>query len=604
MAIVIGVRFAKNSKIYYFDPSDVWPAIGDGVICDTARGLEYGVVAASAREVDDAMLQLPLRKVLSMATEEDVERVRANEELGREAMLKCKDKIAEHKLEMKLIDVEVAFDNSKMVFYFTANGRVDFRELVKDLASVFKTRIELRQIGVRDEAKLLGGLGPCGRPICCGAFLSNFQPVSIKMAKEQNLSLNPTKISGLCGRLMCCLKYEEEYYETMTRRLPRAGRDIMTPDGLGTVVDIDVLREKVKARIQLPDNTFDVRTYEYADCSRPEPGARAAQEAERAAEPEKPSRRARKGETDAERADKPEQPRRERRRKGGDEPATEAREESHLSRPERTEGDSADQLEPDIDAQIAQSMELLEVSNAGLDEDADLAEELRAERKLLDMAQQQRASEQVTELEVTALSADDVELVKLVEHEVEVMDIDEPDVDGAAVDEDDTDANEDGAAADEGDTAADEDAAATDEDGAAAGTDAADSDAYAADFDADTANADADGEDADEGNTDAAEDDTDPNADVTDAESVDSADDPTGAAPNAANDNADAGADEASTGDSEADPVERAGAAEQAQAETSEALGDAAAEMDAPSPKTKAEPKASDAGTGESDKLN
>ena len=551
MAIVIGVRFAKNSKIYYFDPSDVWPAIGDGVICDTARGLEYGVVAASAREVDDAMLQLPLRKVLSMATEEDVERVRANEELGREAMLKCKDKIAEHKLEMKLIDVEVAFDNSKMVFYFTANGRVDFRELVKDLASVFKTRIELRQIGVRDEAKLLGGLGPCGRPICCGAFLSNFQPVSIKMAKEQNLSLNPTKISGLCGRLMCCLKYEEEYYETMTRRLPRAGRDIMTPDGLGTVVDIDVLREKVKARIQLPDNTFDVRTYEYADCSRPEPGARAAQEAERAAEPEKPSRRARKGETDAERADKPEQPRRERRRKGGEEPATEAREESHLSRPERTEGDSADQLEPDIDAQIAQSMELLEVSDAGLDEDADLAEELRAERKLLDMVQQQSASEQVTELEVTALSADDVELVKLVEHEVEVMDIDEPDVDGATVDEDGADDNEDGAAAE---------------------TDAADSDAYAADFDADTANADADGEDADEDGTDAAEDDTDPNADVADAESVDSADDPTEAAPDAANDNADAGVDEASTGDGEADPIERAGAAEQAQAETSEAL--------------------------------
>lgn len=583
MAIVIGVRFAKNSKIYYFDPSDVWPAIGDGVICDTARGLEYGVVAASAREVDDAMLQLPLRKVLSMATEEDVERVRANEELGREAMLKCKDKIAEHKLEMKLIDVEVAFDNSKMVFYFTANGRVDFRELVKDLASVFKTRIELRQIGVRDEAKLLGGLGPCGRPICCGAFLSNFQPVSIKMAKEQNLSLNPTKISGLCGRLMCCLKYEEEYYETMTRRLPRAGRDIMTPDGLGTVVDIDVLREKVKARIQLPDNTFDVRTYEYADCSRPEPGARAAQEAERAAEPEKPSRRARKGETDAERADKPEQPRRERRRKGGDEPATEAREESHLSRPERTEGDSADQLEPDIDAQIAQSMELLEVSDAGLDEDADLAEELRAERKLLDMAQQQSASEQVTELEVTALSADDVELVKLVEHEVEVMDIDEPDVDDATVDEDGADDNEDGAAAE---------------------TDAADSDTYAADSDADAANAGADGEDADEGNTDAAEDDTDANADVADAESVDSADDPTGAAPNAANDNADAGADEASTGDGEADTVERAGAAEQAQAETSEALGEAAAESDAPSPKTQAEPKASDAGTGESDKLN
>lgn len=260
MAIVIGVRFAKNSKIYYFDPSDVWPAIGDGVICDTSRGPEYGVVAASAREVDDDMLQLPLRKVISMATEADVERVKANEKLGREAMLTCKDKIVEHKLEMKLIDVEVAFDNSKMVFYFTANGRVDFRELVKDLASIFKTRIELRQIGVRDEAKLLGGLGPCGRPICCGSFLSNFQPVSIKMAKEQNLSLNPTKISGVCGRLMCCLKFEQDHYESTRKRMPKTGKEVETPDGVGTVTDLNVLKETVTVRLHKGDSV-EFKTY-------------------------------------------------------------------------------------------------------------------------------------------------------------------------------------------------------------------------------------------------------------------------------------------------------------------------------------------------------
>lgn len=397
MAIVIGVRFAKNSKIYYFDPSDVWPAIGDGVICDTSRGPEYGVVAASAREVDDDMLQLPLRKVISMATEADVERVKANEKLGREAMLTCKDKIVEHKLEMKLIDVEVAFDNSKMVFYFTANGRVDFRELVKDLASIFKTRIELRQIGVRDEAKLLGGLGPCGRPICCGSFLSNFQPVSIKMAKEQNLSLNPTKISGLCGRLMCCLKYEEDYYEMMTKRLPRAGRDIMTPDGLGTVVDIDVLREKVKARIQLPDNTFDVRTYEYADCSRPEPGVRAAADAARAAaaaaapapaaEPERSARtRGRRLEPDRPAADKqePEQkPRRDRRRNKPAEAEDEAAV-NVVSVPEtdfKPEDTAIDVADVDFDDDMI---------DVGAEEDID--EELRAERELLAIAHAQNAA--------------------------------------------------------------------------------------------------------------------------------------------------------------------------------------------------------------------
>ena len=403
MAIVIGVRFARNSKIYYFDPSDVWPAIGDGVICDTSRGPEYGVVAASAREVEDDMLQLPLRKVLSMATEEDVERVKENEKLGREAMLKCKDKIAEHKLEMKLIDVEVAFDNSKMVFYFTAHGRVDFRELVKDLASVFKTRIELRQIGVRDEAKLLGGLGPCGRPICCGSFLSNFQPVSIKMAKEQNLSLNPTKISGLCGRLMCCLKYEEDYYEMMTKRLPRTGRDIMTPDGLGTVVDIDVLREKVKARIQLPDNSFDVRTYEYADCSRPEPGARQAAEAARAAAPAEPERgpgRSRSRRSDAEggraadrpdrqdkpdKPDKPEAPRRERKRRQPD----------AAPQPEAA---PQEELLAEVEIDYAAEEAAIDVTDMSFDDELvdvgaeqDLDEELSMERELFAIAHEQNA---------------------------------------------------------------------------------------------------------------------------------------------------------------------------------------------------------------------
>lgn len=404
MAIVIGVRFAKNSKIYYFDPSEVWPAIGDGVICDTSRGPEYGMVAASAREVEDDMLQLPLRKVISMATEEDVQRVKANEKLGREAMLTCKDKIVEHNLEMKLIDVEVAFDNSKMVFYFTANGRVDFRELVKDLAAIFKTRIELRQIGVRDEAKLLGGLGPCGRPICCGSFLSNFQPVSIKMAKEQNLSLNPTKISGLCGRLMCCLKYEEDYYETMTKRLPRAGRDIMTPDGLGTVVDIDVLREKVKARIQLPDNTFDVRVYEYADCARPEPGARAAQENAHAPEAERSGKRpSRKSEQEGLDEKSGAQPRHERRRKfAGAQEAMPENAEAHIDTeaPADAAGTTAspadEAAEADVEMQIEDSVSMMDVADEdyeddmlGVSEEDDIDAELRAERELFEIARAQ-----------------------------------------------------------------------------------------------------------------------------------------------------------------------------------------------------------------------
>ena len=199
MATVIGVRFKKAGKVYYFDPCEVWPRPGDSVVVETARGVEFGEVVTGAREVADEQIVAPLKKVVRIATEEDIRRAEHNEKREAEAFRVCQEKVAKHKLEMKLVSVEYTFDNSKIIFYFTANGRVDFRELVKDLASVFKMRIELRQIGVRDEAKMLGGLGSCGRPICCGTFLGDFQPVSIKMAKEQNLSLNPTKISGLCA---------------------------------------------------------------------------------------------------------------------------------------------------------------------------------------------------------------------------------------------------------------------------------------------------------------------------------------------------------------------------------------------------------------------
>ncbi len=265
MATVIGVRFKKAGKVYYFDPSGVWPNPGQYVVVETARGIEMGEVVTGAREVSDDQIVAPLKKVIRMAVEEDVQRAKFNETREKEAFRICQERITQHKLEMKLVDVEYTFDNSKIIFYFTANGRVDFRELVKDLASVFKMRIELRQIGVRDEAKMLGGLGSCGRPICCGTFLGDFQPVSIKMAKEQNLSLNPTKISGQCGRLMCCLKYEADYYEAALKKMPRVGREALTPDGVGIVADINVLREKVRVRMRLPDDTFDVREYALED---------------------------------------------------------------------------------------------------------------------------------------------------------------------------------------------------------------------------------------------------------------------------------------------------------------------------------------------------
>ena len=264
MAAVIGVRFKNAGKLYYFDPGQLWPAPGDFVIVETARGMEYGQVITGIREIDDALIAPPLKKVIRIGNERDAEHAVENERFEKEAYEVCQRKIEEHKLDMKLVGVEQTFDNGKILFYFTANGRVDFRSLVKDLASVFHTRIELRQIGVRDEAKMLGGLGPCGRPICCGAFLGDFQPVSIKMAKEQNLSLNPTKISGVCGRLMCCLKYEEDNYEQTRRRMPRIGKDVETPDGFGTVIDLNVLKEIVTVRVRKGDSS-EVKSYPIDD---------------------------------------------------------------------------------------------------------------------------------------------------------------------------------------------------------------------------------------------------------------------------------------------------------------------------------------------------
>ena len=249
MATVLGVRFQKVGKVYYFDPADGVFSCGDRVIVETARGIECGEVALANREVPEEEVVRPLKSVIRRADEADLRRVEENHRKEEAAAAICREKIQKHGLEMKLVDVEYTFDGGKILFYFTADGRVDFRELVKDLASVFRTRIELRQIGVRDEAKMLGGLGICGRPFCCSTFLGDFQPVSIKMAKEQGLSLNPTKISGACGRLMCCLKYEQEAYEDLLRRTPRVGAAVQTPDGEGTVVEVNLLTGAVKVRL-------------------------------------------------------------------------------------------------------------------------------------------------------------------------------------------------------------------------------------------------------------------------------------------------------------------------------------------------------------------
>ncbi|MGN0280654.1 MAG: stage 0 sporulation family protein [Lachnospiraceae bacterium] len=254
MVKVIGVRFRTAGKIYYFDPGKLQIKRNDHVIVETARGIEYGTVVCDPKEVEDDKVVQPLKAVLRVATPKDDEQEASNKQKEKEAYKICLEKIRKHDLQMKLIDAEYTFDNNKVLFYFTADGRIDFRELVKDLAAVFKTRIELRQIGVRDETKILGGIGICGRPLCCHTHLSEFAPVSIKMAKEQNLSLNPTKISGVCGRLMCCLKNEEETYEELNRRLPNVGDFVTTEDGLkGEVHSVNVLRQLVKVIVDVDD---------------------------------------------------------------------------------------------------------------------------------------------------------------------------------------------------------------------------------------------------------------------------------------------------------------------------------------------------------------
>lgn len=262
MIKVIGVRFRVAGKIYFFSPSNFEIQQGDYVIVETARGVEYGRVVSGPREVPEEDVVQPLKSVIRIATEQDKKTEAKNREKEKEAFEICQEKIRKHKLDMKLIDAEYTFDNNKVLFYFTADGRIDFRELVKDLAAVFRTRIELRQIGVRDETKIRGGIGICGRPLCCSTYLSEFAAVSIKMAKEQNLSLNPSKISGVCGRLMCCLTNEEETYEELNSQLPSVGDTVSTPDGLtGNVHSLSVLRKQVKVVVTLENDEKEIREY-------------------------------------------------------------------------------------------------------------------------------------------------------------------------------------------------------------------------------------------------------------------------------------------------------------------------------------------------------
>ncbi|HIR35164.1 MAG TPA: stage 0 sporulation family protein [Candidatus Faecimorpha stercoravium] len=262
MITVIGVRFRHGGKIYYFQPGVNRVERGDHVIVETSRGVEYGMVVQSPRLASDQDIVAPVRTILRKATEKDEETNKHNIQAEKEAMEVCREKIAKRGLEMKLVDAEYTFDGNKILFYFTAEGRVDFRELVKDLAAVFRTRIELRQIGVRDEARACPGMGICGRPFCCQTFLPDFIPVSIKMAKDQNLSLNPTKISGTCGRLMCCLKYEESTYEELTRKLPAEGDLVQTPNGVGEVLHVNVLRQLLKVGVR-QNEKGDVEIAEY-----------------------------------------------------------------------------------------------------------------------------------------------------------------------------------------------------------------------------------------------------------------------------------------------------------------------------------------------------
>lgn len=254
---VVGVRFKKAGKIYYFDPGDLSIQKDDFVIVETVRGVEYGRAVIPRKQVGEHDVVLPLKKVVRIADQKDRMIVEENKQAAQEAYEVCNEKVNEHQLDMKLVDVEYTFDRNKVIFYFTADGRVDFRELVKDLAAIFRTRIELRQIGVRDEAKMLGGIGPCGRMLCCSTFLGDFDPVSIKMAKDQNLSLNPTKISGLCGRLMCCLKYENDEYESAKEQLPDLGEIIATPQGTGKVVGLNILERVLQVELKEQERVLE-----------------------------------------------------------------------------------------------------------------------------------------------------------------------------------------------------------------------------------------------------------------------------------------------------------------------------------------------------------
>ncbi|ADQ07861.1 PSP1 domain protein [Caldicellulosiruptor hydrothermalis 108] len=261
MAEVVGVRFKKAGKIYWFDPNNIDLKAGDDVIVETVRGIEMGKVMIEKREVPDEEIVQPLKKVVRKATEEDYKKAQENMEKAAKALEICKEKVQKHGLPMKLLHAEYTFDNNKLLFYFTAEGRVDFRELVKDLAAVFRTRIELRQIGVRDDTKFRGGLGPCGREVCCAVHLCEFVPISIKMAKQQGLVLNPAKISGLCGRLMCCLTYEQKFYEEAMLKLPGIGAIVKTADGIGEVVEVSVLKEKIKVRFEDEMQNVEVKEY-------------------------------------------------------------------------------------------------------------------------------------------------------------------------------------------------------------------------------------------------------------------------------------------------------------------------------------------------------
>lgn len=295
MSKVIGVRFRQAGKVYFFAPGDFQIRRGNHVIVETARGVEYGMVVFAPREMPEETIVQPLKDIIRVATPEDDKREADNRKNEREAYRIAQDKIRKHNLDMKLVKVEYTFDNNKILFYFTADGRVDFRELVKDLASIFKTRIELRQIGVRDEAKLLGGIGVCGRPLCCSTYMADFVPVSIKMAKEQNLSLNPMKISGICGRLMCCLKNEEDTYEYLNSKLPKLGSYVTTPDGLsGKVSSVNVLRQKVKVIIELEDeDEKEEREYTVDEISAAKGGRRFEERSEHAQDEKKPEGRER-----------------------------------------------------------------------------------------------------------------------------------------------------------------------------------------------------------------------------------------------------------------------------------------------------------------------